>query len=92
MARTSAPCFELRTLVLHTYPDGIKAYGHERITTPMGRRGKSVKKAAPHPRREGLCPGPQIPGSLWHHRLGALSVAGRHLLPPAGSPGRFSQC
>ena len=36
MARTSAPCCELRTLVLHTYPDGIKAYGHERITTPMG--------------------------------------------------------
>jgi hypothetical protein len=30
--------------VLHTYPDGIKAYGHERITTPMGRRGKPVKK------------------------------------------------
>ena len=23
---------------------GIKAYGHERITTPMGRRGKPVKK------------------------------------------------
>ena len=44
MARTSAPCCELRTLVLHTYPDGIKAYGHERITTPMGRRGKPVKK------------------------------------------------
>ncbi len=45
-----APCCELRTLVLHTYPDGIKAYGHERITTPMGRRGKPVKKAAPDPR------------------------------------------
>jgi len=40
----SAPCRELRTLVLHTYPDGIKAYGHERITTTMGRRGKPVKK------------------------------------------------
>ena len=24
--------------------DGIKAYGHERITTPIGRRGKPVKK------------------------------------------------
>ena len=23
---------------------GIKAFGHERITTPMGRRGKPVKK------------------------------------------------
>ncbi len=30
--------------MLHTYPDGIKAYGHERITTPIGRRGKPVKK------------------------------------------------
>jgi hypothetical protein len=30
--------------VLHTYLNGIKAYGHERITTPIGRRGKPVKK------------------------------------------------
>ena len=44
MARTSALCCELRTLVLHTYPDGIKSYGHERFTTPMDRRGKPVKK------------------------------------------------
>ena len=40
----TAPCCEIRTLVLHTYPDGIKAFGHERITTPMGRRGKPVRK------------------------------------------------
>ena len=26
------------------YPDGIKAYGHERITQPIGRRGKPIKK------------------------------------------------
>ena len=44
MARPTAPCCEIRTLVLHTYPDGIKAFGHERITTPMGRRGKPVRK------------------------------------------------
>ena len=44
MARPTAPCCEIRTLVLHTYPDGIKAYGHERITTPIGRRGKPIKK------------------------------------------------
>ena len=44
MAHPTAPCCEIRTLVLHTYPDGIKAFGHERITTPMGRRGKPVKK------------------------------------------------
>ena len=43
-ARPTAPCCEIRFLVLHTYPDGIKAYGHERITTPIGRRGKPVKK------------------------------------------------
>jgi len=34
MARPAAPCCEIRFLVLHTYPDGIKAYGHERITPP----------------------------------------------------------
>jgi len=44
MAGPTAPCCEIRFLVLHTYPDGIKAYGHERITTPCGRRGKPVKK------------------------------------------------
>ena len=44
MARPTAPCCEIRTLVLHTYPDGIKAYGHERITQPIGRRGKPIKK------------------------------------------------
>ncbi len=43
MALPSAPCCEIRTLVLHVYPDGIKAYGHERLTTPLGRRGKPVK-------------------------------------------------
>ena len=43
-ARPTAPCCEVRFLVLHTYPDGIKAYGHERLTIPIGRRGKPVKK------------------------------------------------
>jgi hypothetical protein len=32
------------TIYRSIYPDGIKAYGHERITTPIGRRGKPVKK------------------------------------------------
>jgi hypothetical protein len=40
----SAPRCEIRALVLHIYPDGIKAYGHERITQPIGRRGKPIKK------------------------------------------------
>ena len=38
------PCCEIHAPVLHIYPDGIKAYGHERITTPIGRRGKPIKK------------------------------------------------
>ena len=29
---------------MHVYPDGIKAYGHERHTVLLGRRGKPVKK------------------------------------------------
>jgi hypothetical protein len=48
MARAPANRCEIRFLVLHTNPValgfceavGIKAYGHERITTPIGRRGK----------------------------------------------------
>ena len=36
-------CVVSRTLV-QTEREGIKAYGHERITTPIGRRGKPVKK------------------------------------------------
>jgi len=44
MARATAPCCEIRFQVLHTYPDGIKAYGHERITTLIGRRATPVKK------------------------------------------------
>jgi len=28
MARSSALCCDISFLVLHTYPDGIKAYGH----------------------------------------------------------------
>jgi hypothetical protein len=31
-------------MVMHIYPDGIKAYGHERITQPIGRRVKPIKK------------------------------------------------
>ena len=36
-------CVVSRTLV-QPAREGIKAYGHERITTPIGRRGKPVKK------------------------------------------------
>lgn len=44
MAIPSGPCCQIRALVMHVYPDGIKAYGHERHTVPLGRRGKPVKK------------------------------------------------
>ncbi|CAK6694611.1 hypothetical protein IFHNHDMJ_01661 [Synechococcus sp. CBW1107] len=30
MALPTAPCCEIRCLLLHVYPDGIKAYGHPR--------------------------------------------------------------
>jgi hypothetical protein len=29
---------------MHVFPDGIKAYGHERLTVFVGRRGKPVRK------------------------------------------------
>jgi hypothetical protein len=44
MAIPSYPRCEIRQLVVHFYPDGIKAYGHERHTLPHGRRGKPIKK------------------------------------------------
>jgi hypothetical protein len=43
MAIPSAPRCEIRRLVMHAYPDGIKAYGHERLTLPVGRRGKPIE-------------------------------------------------
>ena len=44
MAISTAPRCEIRALVMHVYPDGIKAYGHERHTVYVGRRGKPVRK------------------------------------------------
>ena len=44
MAISKAPSSEIRALVMHVYPDGIKAFGHERLDVPLGRRGKPVKK------------------------------------------------
>lgn len=43
MAISSASRCEIRGLVMHVYPDGIKAYGHERLTVLVGRRGKPVR-------------------------------------------------
>ena len=44
LAISTAPRCEIRALVMHVYPDGIKAYGHERHTVYVGRRGKPVRK------------------------------------------------
>jgi hypothetical protein len=44
MAISTAPRCEIRALVMHVYPDGIKAYPHERLTVYVGRRGKPVRK------------------------------------------------
>jgi hypothetical protein len=44
MAISKAPRCEIRCLVMRIHPDGIKAFGHERITQPIGRRGKPIKK------------------------------------------------
>ena len=44
MAISKSPRCEIRALVMHIYPDGIKAHGHERHTVHFGRRGKPVKK------------------------------------------------
>ena len=44
MAISTAPRCEIRGLVMHVYPDGIKAYGHERHIVYVGRRGKPVRK------------------------------------------------
>ena len=44
MAISKAPSCEIRALVMHFYPDGIKAFGHERHDVHLGRRGKPVKK------------------------------------------------
>jgi hypothetical protein len=43
-SRSADPRCEFRALVLPIYPDGIKAYGHQRLTVFVGRRGKPVFK------------------------------------------------
>jgi hypothetical protein len=35
---------EIRAMVMHVYPDGIRAYPHERLTVYLVRRGKPVRK------------------------------------------------
>ena len=45
MAISKAPRCEIRCLVMHiSIRMASRAYGHERITQPIGRRGKPIKK------------------------------------------------
>jgi len=68
MAIPSAPRCEIRRLVMHVYPValgfceavGIKAYGHERHTVPLGRRGKPIQK---------MCFMPQEQAHFWARKL-----------------------
>jgi len=41
---SSTPCCEIRRLMVHIYPGGIKAHDAERVTVFYGRRGRPVKK------------------------------------------------
>ena len=70
----SGPCCQIRALVMHVYPDGIKAYGHERLTNPVGRRGKPIKKMRFIPAERAHAPCSQAAGAIWHHRVGALRL------------------
>ena len=47
MAISTAPRCEIRALVMHVYPDGIKAYGHERHTVYVGRKIYNCKDLSP---------------------------------------------
>jgi len=61
---------EIRQLVLHRYPDGIKAPDAERITVFYGRRGRPVKK----PRFLPAELAHQLARKLQARRLGTVSV------------------
>ena len=39
---STVPCCEIRALVMHLYPDGIKDYHHDHLTVYVSRRGKPV--------------------------------------------------
>ena len=61
---------EIRQLVVHTYPGGIKAAGAERLTVFYGRRGRPVKK----PRFLPAELAHQLARKLQARRLGTVSV------------------
>jgi hypothetical protein len=75
MAISTAPRCEIRALVMHGYPDGITAYGHERHNVYVGRRGKPVRNLLSMPHVP--CPWPagrEAAGPLWSHGGGGLRL------------------
>ena len=67
---TTYPSSEIRQLVVHTYPGGIKAPDAERITLFIGRQGKPVKK----PRFIPAELAHQLARKLAAQRIGTVSV------------------
>jgi hypothetical protein len=86
MAISKAPRCEIRCLVMHIYPDGIKAYGHERITQPIGRRGKPIKKLRYMP----MARAQALARKLQSRPSATVSVICGQGLGRPGSPGRPS--
>ena len=69
MASPSPRC-EIRQLVVHVYPGGIKAHDAERLTVFYGRRGLPVKKPRFIPARLAH----QLARKLQAKRLGTVAV------------------
>jgi hypothetical protein len=67
---TTFPSSEIRQLVVHTYPGGIKASTAERLTVFYGRRGRPVKK----PRYMPAELAHRLARKLSAQRLGTVSV------------------
>jgi hypothetical protein len=66
----SPAAVEIRQLVVHSYPDRLKAPGAERVTVFYGRQGKPVKKPRFLPAELAY----QLARKLQARRLGTVSV------------------
>jgi hypothetical protein len=67
---SSFPSCDIRQLVVHVYPGGIKAHDAERLTVFYGRRGRPVKKPRYIPAELAF----QLARKLQARRLGTVSV------------------
>jgi hypothetical protein len=73
MASLSPRC-EIRQLVVHIYPGGIKAHDAERLTVFYGRRGRPIKKPRFLPAELAHQLAHQLARKLQARRLGTVSV------------------